>query len=974
MGEFNEVRSKQERYGSVFNVQSAAAFNNFISLASPIDLPLDGYAYTWVHKSATKMSKLDRFLISKGLIASFPHLSALCLDKHLSYHRPILMREMNINYGHTPWSNEAIINDRSILLKELQDIISMESEEVAQKAKVCWAIEISSVDIGNFWRMIFQLLSWISSLQFNWKTIKAIHGEMGALGSLDTIPRRSPWLEIIREINILRSKGIDILSLIRKKVVWSYRRDPRGGIEEDQKCMLLSRKSGIILPNMLDRWVWSLEASGEFSVKSARSLINDSLLPKEDVHTRWVKVVPIKINVFAWRVRLNKLPARLNLFLIGVEIPSIMCPLCNSSVESASHLFFSCHVARLIWRKVLRWWDLEENMIDSYDDWLLLLKNIRLAKRLKDIFEDDDRSVALAEVADAKFRRCSVVRRFAASIIFQILEDVGFRILHAVFLKSNIYNSCLALMVVVRKNENVFFTSFNGNVEAHRGASTSTGSTTFDNALPKEQMIKIMSLINEKPTGNVNANMAGKPTLTVPTKNMFNIIDISSLNLTIGYPNGALSKITTVGNLRLSADIVLFDVLVVPEYCVSLLSVYKLIKDSKLFVGFDKHKCYIQDLNLIKTVGIGNESSGLYMFDEDKKCKNISLKYDKHVSPCDICHKANQTRDPFPLSDHKSMTIGDLVHLDLWGPYRVFESENSQLVSQSESELNLLNFFDNFDDATLKSPNDDERDPSVGDGNVMASPDIDNSPPVSREATFETQLDETNNIFKGSSVEMSGSRSGIESQSKTNNEDESQIVRKSSIVSNLPSKFNDFILPSNKNYGIEKHVNYSKLSTIKFCFATNLNKSVEPKSYVEAAQNKHWVEAMNNEMEALFRDNTWILTDLPVTKKTIGCKWLFKIKYKSSGEIERYKARLVAKGFSQRKGIDYKEKFSPVVKMIIVRCIISLSMHNNWPLFQVDVNNSFLYGNLHEDGYMDLPPGYYDKSQTKIPLNHGYGS
>ncbi|GKA40551.1 RNA-directed DNA polymerase, eukaryota [Tanacetum coccineum] len=139
--------------------------------------------------------------------------------------------------------------------------------------------------------------------------------------------------------------------------------------------------------NMLDRWVWSLEASREFSVKSARSLIDDSLLPKEDVHTRWVNLVPIRINVFDWRARLDKLPTRLNLSLRGVEIFFIVCPLCNS-VESASHLFFSCHVALLIWRKVLRWWDLEENMIDTYDDWLLLLKNIRLSKRLKDIFEE----------------------------------------------------------------------------------------------------------------------------------------------------------------------------------------------------------------------------------------------------------------------------------------------------------------------------------------------------------------------------------------------------------------------------------------------------------------------------------------------------------------------------------------------------------------------------------------------------------
>nr|GEV49783.1 RNA-directed DNA polymerase, eukaryota [Tanacetum cinerariifolium] len=138
---------------------------------------------------------------------------------------------------------------------------------------------------------------------------------------------------------------------------------------------------------MRDRWIWSLEASEDFSVTSARRLIDDYLLPKGNVQTRWVKVVPFKINVFALRVCLDKLPTRLNLSLRGVEISSIMCPICNSSVESASLLFFTCHVARLIWKKFLRWWDLDENMIDSYDDSLLLLKNIRLPKRLKDLFE-----------------------------------------------------------------------------------------------------------------------------------------------------------------------------------------------------------------------------------------------------------------------------------------------------------------------------------------------------------------------------------------------------------------------------------------------------------------------------------------------------------------------------------------------------------------------------------------------------------
>ncbi|GJY36641.1 ribonuclease H-like domain-containing protein [Tanacetum coccineum] len=80
--------------------------------------------------------------------------------------------------------------------------------------------------------------------------------------------------------------------------------------------------------------------------------------------------------------------------------------------------------------------------------------------------------------------------------------------------------------------------------------------------------------------------------------------------------------------------------------------------------------------------------------------------------------------------------------------------------------------------------------------------------------------------------------------------------------------------------------------------------------------------------------------------EAIGSKWVFKIKYKSSGEIERYKARLVAKGFNQKEGIDFDETFSPVVKIVTVRCLINLVVQNNWSLFQLDINNAFLYGDL----------------------------
>nr|GEU36894.1 RNA-directed DNA polymerase, eukaryota, reverse transcriptase zinc-binding domain protein [Tanacetum cinerariifolium] len=93
-----------------------------------VDLTLEGYSFTWSHKSASKMSKLDRFLISEGLLTSFPSLSALCVDRHLSDHRTILMRKCN----------EELISERSKLSKELHDINSSASLDMFQKAKIRW--------------------------------------------------------------------------------------------------------------------------------------------------------------------------------------------------------------------------------------------------------------------------------------------------------------------------------------------------------------------------------------------------------------------------------------------------------------------------------------------------------------------------------------------------------------------------------------------------------------------------------------------------------------------------------------------------------------------------------------------------------------------------------------------------------------------------------------------------------------------
>nr|GEV81005.1 RNA-directed DNA polymerase, eukaryota, reverse transcriptase zinc-binding domain protein [Tanacetum cinerariifolium] len=633
MGDFNEVRSEHERFGSTFNRQGANAFNNFISSACLIDLPLEGYVFTWAHKSASKMSKLDRYLILEGVLDLFPHLSALCLDGHLSDHRPILLRETNYDYGpfsfrffhswfamegfnffvKTTWKSLNIVEPNGLiwlkkklqalkiaikacqkkltkgqmtgistfnkisqklirlLIKESVDFekafdsvkwdnldetlkafgfgskwrnwissclnntmgsvlvngsptlefqfhkglkqvfidewsnnniqtllsvlrcfylasdfkinlhksklmgICVSSNVVAVATSLIgcsiltapfnylglkvgsnmsritswddviskvslrlskWKRKLLSIDgrlsllksvltsIPLYHMSLFKVpidvlnhlesirqnffygvdgsdrkLAWIGwnmvltskkngglgvssffshnhALLFKWvwrfltdgsslwsRFIKAIFGNKEALNTHKLIPRRSPWQDVILAIHSLQSKGEVALKVIYKRL---YALDMCKSISVAEKMGHPSLSHSFRrMPR--DRWYWSLEGSLEFSVKSSRILIDNPILPKAEVPTRWLRVVPIKVNVHAWRVCLDRLPTRANLSLRGMDIPSIACPLCNSAVESSCHIFFACPLARHVWRKILIWWELEDKSIALWE-------------------------------------------------------------------------------------------------------------------------------------------------------------------------------------------------------------------------------------------------------------------------------------------------------------------------------------------------------------------------------------------------------------------------------------------------------------------------------------------------------------------------------------------------------------------------------------------------------------------------------
>ncbi|GKB15307.1 RNA-directed DNA polymerase, eukaryota, reverse transcriptase zinc-binding domain protein [Tanacetum coccineum] len=222
-------------------------------------------------------------------------------------------------------------------------------------------------------------------------------------------PSYSCWLNIVKEVSVLQAKGVNVMNYVRLKLgngeSTSFWEDnwinggvlkdvfPRlyalemWGAEQSQLDILSDMVREVGLVPMSDRYIWSLEGSGDFSVASIRKVIDDKFLPNVSSKTRWVKYVPIKVNILAWKVKMEALPVRFNLSRRGIDIGSIVCPVCESEVETASHLFFKCSLLRQIARKVSSWWNVDYVGVNSYEEWFDWLGSLRLPAKLKLMLE-----------------------------------------------------------------------------------------------------------------------------------------------------------------------------------------------------------------------------------------------------------------------------------------------------------------------------------------------------------------------------------------------------------------------------------------------------------------------------------------------------------------------------------------------------------------------------------------------------------
>ncbi|GJW85560.1 RNA-directed DNA polymerase, eukaryota, reverse transcriptase zinc-binding domain protein [Tanacetum coccineum] len=151
-------------------------------------------------------------------------------------------------------------------------------------------------------------------------------------------------------------------------------------------CLILikgARSRPVALSDHKDSWLWSLNSSNEYTVASVRALVDANTLVVDTTATRWNRNVPIKVNVFLWRLALNKLPSKVNLDRIGIDVDSTLCSICGEDVETVNHIFFSCEMAKDLWALLAKWWSLDIPICSNFLEWSSWLDSLHLSSKKK---------------------------------------------------------------------------------------------------------------------------------------------------------------------------------------------------------------------------------------------------------------------------------------------------------------------------------------------------------------------------------------------------------------------------------------------------------------------------------------------------------------------------------------------------------------------------------------------------------------
>ncbi|XP_071708202.1 uncharacterized protein [Rutidosis leptorrhynchoides] len=199
---------------------------------------------------------------------------------------------------------------------------------------------------------------------------------------------RERW-EMAQTLNFGKIFGLVIARLLPDRFingvwVWDWSRELTScrhqALLQDLKLVIDS----FVWGGQMDSWACTISKQSCYLVKDGRMMIDNMLLPSNGHSTRWINTLPRKVNIFMWRVELNKLPSRLNLSKKGLEIMHIDCPSCGFSVESTEHVLFECPIASQVWSRVQLWTNVDMPHFCSWNQGLAWLNNWNFTARVKD--------------------------------------------------------------------------------------------------------------------------------------------------------------------------------------------------------------------------------------------------------------------------------------------------------------------------------------------------------------------------------------------------------------------------------------------------------------------------------------------------------------------------------------------------------------------------------------------------------------
>ncbi|WVZ09203.1 hypothetical protein V8G54_013733 [Vigna mungo] len=413
-------------------------------------------------------------------------------------------------------------------------------------------------------------------------------------------------------------------------------------------------------------------------------------------------------------------------------------------------------------------------------------------------------------------------------------------------------------------------------------------------------------------TSNAHINQVGTVSTNTSPGNIVSIFQMQYNNIWLldsGATDHDIHNQEKIGLIRHHNGLYFFD----PSTC-------------KIDTNISPVICFVQHSNLWHA-RLGHLSHARLQILQNK---HVYIKTDEIHSSCDACHRAKQKKLPYTASNSTSLSSFELLHIDIWGP----------TTASMNGFKYLLTIVDDYSPQHV-----------VFLINQMPTPVLQNDTPHER--------------LHGSPCDLSVTSTDIPQIHDPGN-DTSTSIRRSSRTRKTPTYLNDFQTNNVVRYPIWNYLQYNRLSPTFKHTILSISSHVEPTCYSTASKQPQWVTAMCVELDALQANNTWELTTLPPNKTAIGCRWIYKIKYNSDGSIEWYKARLVAKGYNQIEGLDYLDTFAPVAKLTTVRFLLAIVASKRWSLKQLDVNNAFLHGDLHEDVYMKIPPSLTTANKNQV--------